>query len=188
MCPKLEASLLKSAKSIGKHLGLRRVLVFGYNVAKLLRKGHPKFRNLSKKLLASVRSILGEPQDGSAVAIVTHNSAAWIVQDAIVQWQYDRNLGNAPVGVLTFGLPKSLLEDSWHKDDWSSYRRDLIKHVLKKAISPYKEDSMLDFDTINQASTEFKKLVAHLDRFSCRPEIREVGCPDRKVIIPQPSR
>ena len=185
LSPKLETALLKSAKRIGKSLGLRRVLIFGYNAAKLLRKGDRRFQKLSKMLLVNIKKVVGEYQDDRAVAIVAHNNAAWIVQDAIVQWQYDRNLSNALVGVLTFGLPKSLLGASWHKDDWTSYRKSLIQHVTKKLVSSKEENDMLDFETISRSTSGYKQLLTHLDRFNYRPETREVACPERIVINPR---
>lgn len=54
---KLEKSLWKSAAAIEKGVGHSRVHIFGFDAAKVLRKGKRVFNDLASQMLEDVKSI-----------------------------------------------------------------------------------------------------------------------------------
>jgi hypothetical protein len=154
--------LYKSAVRFSKEAVSCRVHIFSYNAAKLLLKGNSRFRDLSRALLDHMIALTTDPA-GSALAIIAHNTAIWLVQEAVVQWQYDPRPGVMPVGIATFGLPFGLGENHWQMEQWERFRDGLLIH-LNASNPKRKRYPKLDHSTIELSMLQFKQFISNLRR------------------------
>ncbi|KAF2684236.1 hypothetical protein K458DRAFT_389446 [Lentithecium fluviatile CBS 122367] len=124
---KLEKSLQASAAAIGKDVVNSHVYVFGFDAAKLLRDRKPIFDELVRHLLDRIKDI----PESERIAMIAHNTAAWVVREALVQSQYDGDLDKVPVGLVDFGLPNDLSHNYWNfESNWNVFRDETLREGI----------------------------------------------------------
>lgn len=179
--PQLARSLSASVDRIDREVAPRQTHIFSYNAAKLLHKGQPRFRELCEDLLGEVKHVFKSSPPSTTFAFVAYNTGIWLVQEVILQWQYNE-LGHMPVGIVTCGLPNGSFSPEWNIEDYKLFLAELMKHFRKE----HKERT-LKFDVIKASTVEFEDLIKYGLRMGMYLPKKDVAhtehAPDDKVSL-----
>jgi hypothetical protein len=114
------------------------------------------------------------------VALIAHNSAAWVVQDAIVQMHNTRSVVDIVdilAGVIFFGLPYAPFKDEWQPASWEAFSQALIHHLNRRDLDS-KSSVKLDFLAIQTTMSEFQSRLSRLGQLL---QIKTVSCSSIRV-------
>lgn len=98
-----------------------------------------------------------------ALGIVSHNSAIWLVQEAILLLQYEsREQIHVPVGIATVALSSELHDNQINASTWSLFRDKLLRHLMPSATKKSLTD--LDYNVVEASVEGFEKLQKRLEK------------------------
>ncbi|KAF2793872.1 TPR-like protein [Melanomma pulvis-pyrius CBS 109.77] len=140
----------------------------------MLLKDKTRFLELVRQLLLDIKSI----KERKRVAIVAHNTAAWLAREAIIQWQYEPDMGHIPVGIVDHGLPRAPSEELWTLELWESFRKSLLVH-FKKVSLPEQDEPRKDKLEQNDSGKE----KSERDTFSEDNATPKVAMLDHSAIV-----
>lgn len=127
--------------------------------------------------------------------------AAWVVRDAIVQSQYDRELEKVPVGIVDFCLPRDFDCDYWKdEENWNKLRDSLLEYFSKGSAAlptkvktkagperdgpSRKENSVLTASIMEEVMQEFTTFREGLRSPDQALPVYPVCCPEKKASHP----
>lgn len=126
------------------------------------------------------------------MAIVAHNTAAWVVREAIVQSQYE-DFEKVPVGLVDVALPYEMSHQFWNsKANWEDFRRALLKHLMKTSLNsktkPAEQEAVvpgseLGFETIKNTTWAFDEFRSVLEFPQKDFRIVSICCSGPKVRV-----
>jgi hypothetical protein len=151
--------------------------VFSYSVAKLLLKGAPRFDELRKILLEDLIA-LSRTSASKRVVFVAHNTAICLVQEAIVEWQYEMRPGNVPLGIAAFAVPARLGKETWRLNQWNAFQENLLTQLKFKRKRRY---PLLEYPIIQTSISRFEDFLKNLERHQIGFMYRDVTSSGARV-------
>jgi hypothetical protein len=116
-------------------------------------------------------------QQGAKVAMIAHNSSAWVVQHAIVEMPYSESDFEVSVGIIFFGLPYKPSHGQWLQTGWDVFSHALAKH-LDRRESDMIGDVQLDFPTIETTMSKFEMRQKQLGQYL---HTKMISCSNARV-------
>lgn len=111
------------------------------------------------------------------MVIIAHNSAAWVVQDVILQMPYSQSILDVPAGVVFFGLPHAPFRDEWQEASWENFSQALIHHLNRRDMNS-KLSVRLDFHAVETTMSEFQSRLKRLGQLL---QIKTISCSGTRV-------
>ena len=173
---RLAESLDRTVNDICQKIKLRRIHIWSYDTASLLREGEPRLRKLSSRLATDIIGLVNKDSPNVVFVLVTHNSAIWVTQQAISELQYHPNSVRLPVGVIAVGLPDARPQNLLLQEHWNSYSERLLLHLKSD-----KQQPMLQYETVKRVMSEFKDLRKEVEREGTKLLFHEVVHEPTKV-------
>lgn len=175
---KVARSLEQDAATFARRLACNGH-IFSFDAAKLLTRGLHELRTLARQLLEYLMEI-DSKRTGIKICILAHNTAIWVVQRAIIMWQYETPPGQVPIGIAAFGLPSNLQGIQSGEVEWESFRTALLKHLKCSHIAPSRLEP-LDCSAISNTIADFSTFRTNLAKAGHQFLYKEHVCPDTRV-------
>ena len=173
---KLARSLDRTVDDICERIKPRKIHIWSYDTARLLREGESRLRKLSSRLATDLVGLVNKDSPNVAFVLVTHNSAIWVTQQAMVELQYYPDSVRLPVGLIAVGLPDARPQNLWLPEHWNSYSERLLLHLKSE-----KQQPVLHHETVKRAMSDFETLRKDVEREGTKLLFHEIVHDPTKV-------